>query len=220
MRLLVFFGLSFALSACATFQPSATQRGLEEKVVLLEKKVQEISAQVEKNRGDLLRQETRINNHQVLLDQLLAEKVTPESPKAVFDPSQPTGGGDFSPAAVYREAFGNYASGRYPQAILGFRNFLGRFADNSYTPNAHFWLGESHYALGEYPQALKEFGTLVNIQPPSDKVPEGLARMVAILKNLREDAKARDTAEFLLKTYPESVAAKMLQRDFPEFRTP
>jgi tol-pal system protein YbgF len=221
LYLAVFFGLSLALSACAPLSSPESQTGWEERVALLEKKLQEVSAQVEKNRTDIQEQAARIDSHQALLDRSTAEKVTPEAPKTGFDATPSfNGSGEFTPAAVYREAFGNYAAGRYQQAVMGFRAFLDHFPDNVYAPNAHFWMGESLYALAEYPQALKEFDTLVGIQPPNDKAPEALERMVDILKKLQEDDKARETAGFLLKNYPDSPAAKTLQQSFPEFRTP
>ena len=214
---LAFFGLSFALSGCATYEPGGR---LEERVALLEKELREISIQVEKNRDSLIFQEARISDQQALLQRSVAEKVTPEAPKAVFEPSGPSAGEDITPATVYRGAFGNYASGRYQQAVMGFRAFLERYPDNLYAANAHFWLGESHYALDEYPQALKEFNTLVNFQPPNDKAPEALLRMVSILKKLREEGKARETGQFLINNYPGSPATKTLRESYPEFKIP
>jgi len=220
LGLLIFLGVSFALSACATLPPSARQQGLEDRVALLEKKLQEISAQVEKNRAGVQDQEARINEQRALLDHQIAEKVTSEPPKPVFDPSPGLRTGSATPAAIYREAFGNYASGRFQQAVRGFQAFLERYPDNSYAPNARFWLGESHYALEEFPQALKEFDFLAGMQPPSEKVPESLARMATILNRMQDHARARETAEFLLKTYPESAAAQTLRQSMPELRTP
>jgi len=218
--LTILLGLSFAISGCANFPTTRERHRLEERISLLEKKFREISVQTEKNSENIRRQETKIGHHQALLDRLTAEKVTPESPKAVPNPESHAGERGRYPADIYRNAFGNYASGRYRQAILGFGAFLERYPDNSFAPNAHFWLGQSHYALKEYHQALKEFDALVTARPENHNTPEALEKMVVILLRLREEERARKTADFLLRNYPESSAAKTLRQNFPQFGTP
>ncbi|MBN1142197.1 MAG: tol-pal system protein YbgF [Deltaproteobacteria bacterium] len=218
--LLSFFGLAFALSGCAMLQPAGSVGNLEERIARLEEGLKEISAQVEKNRDNLLFQEAKIRDHQALLEGSGTEKGTAEAANAAFDPAGVIGGRDITPATVYRAAFGNYASGRYQPAVLGFRAFLERYPDNPYAANAQFWLGECHYALDEYPQALEAFDALVNFQPPSDKAPDALLRIVAILKKLPDENRAQETARFLLKNYPDSPAARTLREYYPEYKAP
>ena len=46
---------------------------------------------------------------------------------------------------------------RYEQAIIAFRRFNSTYAQSTYAPNAHYWLGQLLFNKGELAQAAQEF---------------------------------------------------------------
>ncbi|PLX71784.1 MAG: tol-pal system protein YbgF [Desulfuromonas sp.] len=157
----------------------------------------------------LQQQEATVND----LRQQLAELEKP-SPAAVAAGTQGgvaaamgQGSGQ-SPTEIYLQAFGDYASGRYRQAIQGFQTFLNNFPNNSYAGNAQYWLGDCYFNLQEYAMAIDAFRRGVDEYLQSPKSPDALLKIVMAqfqLGNLEEASQTRDT---LNRLYPASTASK------------
>jgi tol-pal system protein YbgF len=214
IRFFFFFGLGLAFTGCAVPQSSLDSRGAKNDLLSLQKKVEELSEQVEKNRNNLLLMEARIRDHQQIIDGGTAKKVTETTPKGfatVLGQDEPEG--DITPTSVYLEAFGAFAAGRYDNAIAKFETFVEKFPDNNYVPNARFWLGESYLSLGQLEKALVEFNQVVNLYPRSEKVPEALMKTVQVYRKLHQEEKADEAQRFLLNHYPESSAAQMITEE-------
>lgn len=124
-------------------------------------------------------------------------------------PGQPTTGfaGEASPTEVYLQAFGDYASGRYPQAAEGFQTFLDRFPNNSYAGNAQFWLGDCFFNQQEYLRAIDVFQRLLSEYPQAPKAPDALLKIAAANLQLGRTGDARQAVETLTRRYPNSSAA-------------
>jgi tol-pal system protein YbgF len=118
---------------------------------------------------------------------------------------------DRSPTEIYLQAFGNYASGRYPEAINGFEAFLQHYPNNSYASNAQFWLADSHYNLQEYQKSLDAFDQLLTGYPRTAKAPDALLKMATAYQQLGDTAKAQLRLEVLQQRYPDSPAAAKAQ---------
>jgi tol-pal system protein YbgF len=113
-----------------------------------------------------------------------------------------------SPTETYLEAFGDYASGRFEQAITGFETFLDYFPANNYAGNAQFWLGECYFHLEKYDRAVREFQKVVDNYPLSGKAPNALLRMAPALRKLNQFEQARQALQSLQQRYPNSTAAQ------------
>ncbi len=211
---MVLFGLGLAFAGCAVPQSSLDKRGASSDVLTLQKNLQELSEQVEKNRNNLLLMEARIRDHQRVIDSVVAKKVTETAPKGfarVFGRDEP--GGEVTPTSVYLEAFGDFAAGQYESAIGKFNTFLEKFPDNDYVANARFWLGECYFSLEQFEKALAEFNQVVNLYPRNEKVPEALMKTVKVYRILYQEEKAEEALRFLLNNYPESSAARMVTEE-------
>jgi tol-pal system protein YbgF len=140
-----------------------------------------------------------------------AQKVTPAGENAsLSEPVEATGTAVIGASApeTYLKAFGDYASGRYPQAIEGFRSFLQQFPANNYAGNAQYWLGECFYRLGRYDRAVQEYRKVVDNYPLSGKAPDALLHMAPALRQLNQYEQARQVLQTLRQRYPNSAAAR------------
>ena len=120
--------------------------------------------------------------------------------------------GDGSPTEVYLQAFGDYASGHYQAAILGFETFLQRYPNNSYASNAQFWLGDCYFNQQQYPLAIQEFERVLNDYQSAPKSPDALLKIAIAQLQLGATDEARQAVETLDRRYPKSTAAQKAQK--------
>ncbi len=126
-------------------------------------------------------------------------------------PAIPHVQGEGSPTEVYLQAFGDYASGRYQAAILGFETFLQRFPNNSYASNAQFWLGDCYFNQQQYPAAIQEFERVVYDYQGAAKSPDALYKIAVAQLQLGASDQARQAVETLKRRYPKSTATQKAQ---------
>jgi len=112
---------------------------------------------------------------------------------------------------IYLKAFTDYASGRYNEAISGFRLFIERFPANDFSGNAQFWLGECYYSQRLLSKAITEFSLAAERYPDGSKAPDALLKMATIYSELNQPDKQQQTEERLLELYPQSSAGKKLR---------
>lgn len=122
--------------------------------------------------------------------------------------SEPGMSGGQTPTEIYLQAFGDYASGRYPQAVEGFRRFLQLFPTNSYASNARFWLGDCYFNQQDYAKAIETFQQGLNDYPQAPRNPDALLKIAMAHLQLGNHDEARQVSDRLLQLYPDSAAAK------------
>ena len=116
-----------------------------------------------------------------------------------------------SPTEVYLQAFGDYASGRYQSAILGFETFLQRFPNNSYASNAQFWLADCYFNQQQYLVAIREFERVLNEYSGAPKNPDALYKIAIAQLQLGASDEARQAIDTLNRRYPKSTATQKAQ---------
>lgn len=132
------------------------------------------------------------------------------APPAASDAVEQPGEGD-----AYRAAFALVRGQEFDAAVVSFRQFLQRFPDGRYAPNAHYWLGELYLAVQPPdPEAARQsFMLLLDAYPDNAKVPDAMYKLgrVHLMKGNRE--RAREFLQRVISEYPDSEAAP-LARDF------
>ena len=116
-----------------------------------------------------------------------------------------------SPTEVYLQAFGDYASGRYQSAILGFETFLQRFPNNSYASNAQFWLADCYFNQQQYALAIRQFERVLSEYSGAAKNPEALYKIAIANLQLGATDEARQAVDILNQRYPKSKATQKAQ---------
>ena len=103
----------------------------------------------------------------------------------------------------------------FDAAVAAFTQFLERFPDGRYAPNAHYWLGELYLVLQPpNPEAARQsFMLLLDQYPGNSKEPDALYKLgrVHYIKGNRE--RSREFLDRVIRQYPDSSAAG-LAREF------
>lgn len=126
-----------------------------------------------------------------------------------------TGGDDAAAAdpatvqAAYNTAFKALQGGDYAGASRDFRDFIKQYPDQSLTPNAWYWLGESYYATMNYKVSLEAFQHLLSQFPQSEKAPDALLKVGYSQFELKQVDQAKATLTAVTTKYPGSRAANL-----------
>lgn len=133
------------------------------------------------------------------------------SSAAVGNPTQAQGG-NADPASVqaaYDVAFKALRGGDYAAASRDFRSFVQQYPNESLTPNAYYWLGESYYVTMNYPVALEAFQQLLKQFPQSEKAPDALLKVGYSQYELKKVDAAKATLTEVGAKYPGTNAANL-----------
>lgn len=204
---------------CAVPSPTANPALIDAKLNQLGSDQQELARRLERLQDNLTLIEARLVDQQQTIEKLrqdtAAQKVTTSGEMAVSVPTAGpvsgmtgTGSPPGSPTALYLQAFADYASGRFAQAIDGFKAFLGNYPNNDYAGNAQYWLGECYFSRQEYGLAVATFRKTAETYPQGGKTPDALLKMAAALQLMNEPDQAQEALRLLRSRYPDSPAAR------------
>jgi len=120
-------------------------------------------------------------------------------------------------AEAYQACYALVQGRQFERAITEFKQFLQRYPDGQYTPNAHYWLGELYLVLDppDLEAARQSFALLLSQYPNNSKAPDALYKLgkVQFLKGNRE--KAREYLDLVIAQYEQTDPAVVkLARDF------
>ncbi len=109
---------------------------------------------------------------------------------------------------AYTAAYLALKSGRFDEAIKGFRKLLHDFPKGKFADQAWYWLGESLYAKRDVRAAIRAWETLDKRYPNSAKHPVALLKLGIARKQQGQPEQARKTLERLVRLHPDSPAAE------------
>ncbi len=116
---------------------------------------------------------------------------------------------------AYRAAYALVRSQEFDEAVTSFKQFLDRYPDGRYAPNAHYWLGELYLAVKPAAPELarQSFTLLLDEYPQNAKVPDAMYKLgqVHYVKGNRD--KAREYLDRVIREHGDSAAAN-LAREF------
>jgi tol-pal system protein YbgF len=95
----------------------------------------------------------------------------------------------------------------YSGAIDAFNQFRKQFPQSSFTPNAHYWLGQLYYAKKQYKDAQASFEAVVTFAD-SNKRADALVKLGDIAKQNGDGAKADQYYNQVLNEYASSSSAQ------------
>ncbi len=113
--------------------------------------------------------------------------------------------------AAYDAAFDALKGGQYDQSARLFQDFLQRFPNGSWAPNALYWLGESYYVTQNYTLAQQQFQTLLDRYPTHDKAPGALLKVGLSQYGAKKIDAAQATLSQVVQRYPGTDAARTAQ---------
>ncbi|VVE31689.1 Tol system periplasmic component YbgF [Pandoraea terrae] len=115
-------------------------------------------------------------------------------------------------------ALNQFRNGDYKGASASFQNFVKRYPESPYQPDAQFWLGNAQYALRDYKGSNATLQGVVTRYPTHPKAAEA---MLAIANNQAEagqKAAAKKTLESVIKTYANTESAQVAKERLAKLR--
>lgn len=100
---------------------------------------------------------------------------------------------------------------RYEDAIPEFRNFLQNYPNSSFTPNAHYWLGQLLFNNQDWSGAAEQFQILVSGYPDSNKRADAMFKLGVVEQKRENLARAKQLFEDVISAYPDSSSSKLAE---------
>lgn len=101
---------------------------------------------------------------------------------------------------------------RQEDAIAAFQNFVKKYPDSTYQPNANYWLGQLNYNKGKKDDAAFYFASVVKNYPKSPKAPDAMFKVGVIMQDKGDSAKAKAVYQQVVAKYPGTEGAKQAQK--------
>ncbi|TLV19253.1 cell division protein CpoB [Klebsiella indica] len=103
-------------------------------------------------------------------------------------------------------------SSRQNDAMAAFQNFIKKYPDSTYQPNANYWLGQLNYNQGKKDDAAYYFASVVKKYPKSPKAPDAMFKVGVIMQDKGDTAKAKAVYQQVISKYPGTDGAKQAQK--------
>ena len=101
---------------------------------------------------------------------------------------------------------------RQDDAIAAFQNFVKKYPDSTYQPNANYWLGQLNYNKGKKDDAAYYFASVVKNYPKSPKAADAMFKVGVIMQDKGDTAKAKAVYQQVVSKYPGTDGAKQAQK--------
>jgi tol-pal system protein YbgF len=133
---------------------------------------------------------------------------SPASPQAVVAESGVPATDDLVAGnRAYEAAHGLYKAGKHQDAISALQEFLKKFPESVYVPNAHYEIGAAYFVLNDYKNALVSYQVLASKYGFSPKAPEAMLGIADCHRDLKDIPAAKKALKQLVARYPGSEAA-------------
>lgn len=119
---------------------------------------------------------------------------------------------DADEEASYLATFELLKNGKYDDAIVGFRQHLGKYPDGQYSDNASYWMAEASFVKRDFQTARSGFETVVTKFPDSPRAPDAMFKLALAQEELKQSSQARSTLQRVVSRYPNSNAARLAQQ--------
>lgn len=108
---------------------------------------------------------------------------------------------------AYEAAYSLYKAGKFQDAIVAFQDFLKKFPESVYVPNAHYEIGAAYFVLNDYKKSEASYLTVLSKYAYSPKAPEAMLGVADCKRGLKAITSATKVLKQLIAKYPESAAA-------------
>lgn len=112
---------------------------------------------------------------------------------------------------AYRSAYALVRGQEFDAAVTAFSQFLNRYPDGRYAPNAHYWLGELYLVLDppDAEASRQSFMLLLNQYPNNAKIPDALYKLGRVHFMKGNSDRSREFLNRAIRDYPDSSAARL-----------
>jgi tol-pal system protein YbgF len=107
----------------------------------------------------------------------------------------------------YEAAMALFKGGDYKVAANALADFVRRYPDSTYSPNAQYWLGNAYYAQRDYKNAIAAQEVVATTYKDSAKAPDAMLNIASSYTELKDKKNAKKALQQLVLKYPDSSAA-------------
>ena len=137
---------------------------------------------------------------------------------------QPPSGGQpnasVSPQKLFDSAMGDYYSGQYDLAILGFGDYIKSFPKSDLADDAQVNICMAYLQDGKNDKAVEACDVAIRAYPNGDKIPDAYYRKGLALRNLRNLDGAREAWDHVVKAFPDSDAGRLARQGLEQVKRP
>jgi len=158
-------------------------------------------------------------------------------PAATSDASDPAAGGGttagapntagapapsvgVSPQKLFDSAMGDYYSGQYDLAILGFADYIKSFPKSDLADDAQVNICSAYVQDGKNDKAVEACDLAIRTYPNGDKIPDAYYKKGLALQNLRDVNGAREAWEHVVKANPDTDAGRLAKQRLDQIKRP
>jgi len=202
-------------------------RGLGSDLSAIRERTQETDTRVRTLRDEIEALRTTLNSLPSLLTQAAPAPVDPADPNAVPPAGgppvavapPPVAGGAPPPAAgqsptrMLDSAKSDYFAGQWSLALSGFEAVLRTFPRSESAAEAQFFIGETYYQQNKWREAIDAYGLLLQNHRTSGAVPDAYFKRGRAYAQTGQTDAARASWEAVVKTFPDSDAARLAKQD-------
>lgn len=112
----------------------------------------------------------------------------------------------------YQTAYDLLRNKQYAQAKLAMKDYVTNYPDGEFAVNAHYWLGELNLLTGDSKTAAKEFNTVIEKYPTSNKVSDAMLKTGLIYLEQDNQKAAKQQFQKIMQSFPNSASAGIAKR--------
>jgi TolA-binding protein len=132
----------------------------------------------------------------------------------------PGSGINVSPKQLFDSAMGDYYSGQYDLAIVGFSEYIRSFPKSDLADDAQVNICLAYSQAGKNDKAVEACDLAIRTYPTGDKIPDAYYRKGIALQALRDLNGAREAWEHVVKTAPDSDAGRLAKQRLEQIKRP
>jgi TolA-binding protein len=127
---------------------------------------------------------------------------------------------NMSPKQLFDSALGDYYSGQYDLAIVGFSEYIRSFPKSDLADDAQVNICLAYSQAGKNDKAVEACDLAIRTYPTGDKIPDAYYRKGIALQALRDLNGAREAWEHVVKTAPDSDAGRLAKQRLEQIKRP
>ncbi|MGF1742053.1 tol-pal system protein YbgF [Vibrio profundum] len=193
------------------------QLQLQQQVASMSQEINQLRGQLEVNSHDMKQMLDRQRQLFIEVDKLRSQVNAPKQDAATataVDGADDAGtySSNASEQSEYQKAIDLILNKRdYTGAITALHKFQKDYPKSTLTPNALYWLGQLYFANGDYKKASDNFLSVLDYKD-SPKRADSLVKLGDIAKQEKDDKKAKQYYQQVLKQYPNSASAQLAKQ--------
>ncbi|MDP5255031.1 MULTISPECIES: tol-pal system protein YbgF [unclassified Vibrio] len=189
------------------------QARMQQQIDQMSQDISTLRGQMEKQNYDMQQMVERQRDLYVELDKLRSEVKNRSTASVSSGDADSVANGTYSASPdeqkAYQDAVDLILKERdYDGAINAFNAFQSDYPNSSFSPNAHYWLGQLYYAKKQDTDAAKSFAAVLKFEQ-SNKRPDALVKLGDIAARNNRSDQANKYYQQAVDQYPESSSAQV-----------